>query len=834
MATNIEIAEGARVETPATEKTGNPFLAAFRPYIPASVNLRELTILPLIVGTLLGIVFGASSLYLVLKTGLTVSASIPVAVISITLFRLLSKFGFKDATILENNVVQTAGSAGESIAFGVGVTMPAIMILGFDLDFWRVMLVAVMGGLLGILMMIPLRRALIKDQHGILKYPEGTACAEVLKAGASAESRNTAREHAGEGATIATDDTALQGGKIISLGFVVGFVYNSLMQVFSLWKDSPEYAIQREKLPDGTFTKPTYEGASISLENNPALLGVGYIIGPYIAGIMMGGGVLSYLVLIPMIKYFGAGLTAPLAPELTRTISEMSPGQVRGAYILYIGAGAVAAGGIISLVKSLPTIWSGLKSGLADLRGGGMDESGATLPRTDQDISIKWVIVGVLGLLAAIMLFPQLGLSVFANPIVSFLGALLIIILGFLFVTVSSRLTGEVGSSSNPISGMTVATLLITCLVFWLLHWTAPDPYFVTALSIGGIVCIAASNGGTTSQDLKTGFLVGATPRRQQVAILVGALGSAIVLGPLLIFLNNSQTYYQKVEAASPVANYRITEDKLFRQNGQLQSETVNNGKYQGTDSNQYRVWQNTDPNAGQIGKYLVDNQGQPVYFVDPGINGVIKKDENGNDLTRYDAPKATLMSYIIKGILSQQLPWGLVLIGALIAVVLELSGAPALAFAVGLYLPISTSAPIFVGGLVRYAVDLYLKRKLASQNLTEEQVIAETDKSNGVLLASGYIAGGAIAGILVAVFAVLKLSQGTATSLSDFLGAQMKISPEGEGITNIFVAWAKNHNPFFAGDSSDFLALLPFAALAIFLYFVGRELLLSGKKLER
>jgi putative OPT family oligopeptide transporter len=779
--------------------TNNPYLERFRAYIPASVvNMRELTVFPLIVGTILGIVFGASSLYLVLKTGLTVSASIPVAVISITLFRLLSKIGLaKDATILENNVVQTAGSAGESIAFGVGVTMPAILILGFELEFWRVTMVAIMGGLLGILMMIPLRRALIKDQHGFLKYPEGTACAEVLKAGASAESRSVAREHSNE--IIKEDDTALQGGKIISIGFLMGFLYNVLMQVFSLWKGEP----------GKDFDPKVYNGGSIALESNPALLGVGYIIGPYIAGIMMGGGVLSYLVLIPMIKYFGSGLSAPLAPELTNTIAAMSPGQIRGAYVLYIGAGAVAAGGMISLARSLPTIWSGLKSGLADLRGGGMDETGSALPRTDQDISMKWVIVGVIALLAAIMLVPQLGLSVFSNPIVSFLGALLIIILGFLFVTVSSRLTGEVGSSSNPISGMTVATLLITCLVFLLLGWTKSDPYFVTALSIGGIVCIAASNGGTTSQDLKTGFLVGSTPRRQQVAILVGALGSALVLGPLLLLLNNNETYYQKVDASSPMANVRVSEDKLFRQNGQLQAETIESGKYKGVDTATYRVWQNTDPNEGQVGKYFIDMQGKPAYFVDPGINGIVKTDDEGKKLTRYDAPKATLMSYIIKGILSQQLPWGLVLLGVMIAIVLELAGVPSLAFAVGLYLPLSTSSPIFVGGLVRWAVDKYLKRKLAGENLTEEQVVAETDKSNGVLLASGYIAGGAIAGILVALFAVVP-----------FLQKIQEASGE----------WAKG-NPFFEGANSDWLGMIPFWILALILYYVGRELLLTGRK---
>jgi len=799
----------------------NPFLENFRPYIPAVVkNMRELTPVPLIVGTLLGIIFGASSLYLVLKTGLTVSASIPVAVISITLFRILSKLRItRDATILENNIVQTAGSAGESIAFGVGVTMPAILILGFELEIWRVMMVAILGGLLGILMMIPLRRALIKEQHGILKYPEGTACAQVLIAGASAESRAVANEHS-EVKNLQTDDSALQGGKIISIGFVIGFVYNALMQVFSFWKGEP----------GKQFSDTTLKGGSVALENNPALLGVGYIIGPYISSIMMAGGTLSYLVLIPMIKYFGDGLTAPVAPELTKTISEMSPGDVRGAYILYIGAGAVATAGIISLFRSLPTIWSGLKSGLADFRGGGggMDADGEDFtPRTDRDISMKWVVAGVLALMATMMLVPQLGLSVFSNPIVSFLGALLIIILGFLFVTVSSRLTGEVGSSSNPISGMTVATLLITCLVFLALGWTAPNPYFVTALSIGGIVCIAASNGGTTSQDLKTGFLVGGTPRRQQVAILVGALASALVLGPLLIFLNDSKTYYQKVDPTQ-FTNITVSEQQLSRDGGgQFRGENAG-GKF-ASDTTNYRVWHNTDPKLGQPGKYLIDMQGKPVYLVDPTINGVIKEDENGGKIERYDAPKATLMSYIIKGILSQELPWGLVLIGAMIAIMLELTGAPALAFAVGLYLPLSTSAPIFVGGMIRWLVDLYLKRKLSRQNLTEEQIIAETDKSNGVLLASGYIAGGAIAGILVAVFAVYELSEATANSLKSLLGVEFEKG--GIGVPSIFAAWAKVSNPFFDGPSSDLLGLLPFAMLAIFLYLVGRDLFLSGKK---
>ena len=391
---------------------------------------------------------------------------------------------------------------------------------------------------------------------------------------------------------------------------------------------------------------------------------------------------------------------------------------------------------------------------------------------------------------------------------VGFFGALLIVVFGFLFVTVSSRLTGEVGSSSNPISGMTVATLLFTCLIFLALGWTAPDPYFVTALSVGGIVCIAASNGGTTSQDLKTGFLVGATPSSQQIAILVGALASALLLGPMLLLLNDAQTYYQRVKPETFAASFAVTPDQLSKDGADFRTEQAG-GKFK-DDTATYRVWHNTDATTGVQGKYLVDTQGKPVYFVDPTINGVLETDDEGNNLERYDAPKATLMSYIIKGILNQELPWGLVLMGAMISVVLELARVPSLAFAVGIYLPISTSAPIFVGGLVRYGVDLYLKRKLADRNLTEAELVAETDKSNGVLLASGYIAGAAITGVLVAFFAFI---------------------PALEAVQTGFQNWAKTGNPVYAGANANWLAMIPFIALSLLLYFVGREKLLTGRR---
>ena len=775
-------------------KPDNPYLATFRPYIPAGARLRELTILPLIVGTLLGIVFGASSLYLVLKVGLTVSASIPVAVISITLFRVLSKAGLRDATILENNIVQTAGSAGESIAFGIGVTMPAILILGFDLELSRVMLVSVLGGLLGILMMIPLRRALIVAQHGYLKYPEGTACAEVLKAGASDESRAAALEAGGDRSVV---DRAASGGKTIIAGFGIGFLYFGIQQVFKTWKEYPTKVFGRY-----------FDGGSVSIENNPALLGVGYIIGPRIASIMVGGGVLAYLVLIPMIKYFGGGWMTPLAPETTLLVRDMTITQIQKGYILYIGAGAVAAGGIISLFRSLPVIWSGLKGGLADLRRSGAG-SVDNAPRTDQDISMKFVLGGIIALILVIMIVPQLNLRF------NILGAVLIIVFGFLFVTVSSRLTGEVGSSSNPISGMTVATLLLTCLAFLIIGWTTP-PYFVTALSIGGIVCIAASNGGTTSQDLKTGFLVGATPKYQQIAILVGALVSALALGPILLAMNQSGSVYVPVAQTQDFsfpADYRFPREQFVMSGDQPKQERLQGGQAS-SDSNSYFVVHKTTTEFGPKGRYLVNDQGQPVYLADPGINGIYDKVPGSNaTVAKFTAPKATLMSYIIQGILSRELPWGLVLLGVFITIVLELCGVPSLAFAVGVYLPISTSAPIFVGGVVRWLVDKYLRKKPENKRLTEEEMVAETDKSPGVLLASGYIAGATLAGVL---YAFMNLSEGIVARLKGF------------------EEWAAHHNPFFEGPGSNALGLIPFVLITILLYLVGRELVLKPKPVVR
>ena len=542
----------------------------FEPFILAETKLPEFTLRAVLTGAILGIIFGASSLYLVLKVGITVSASIPVAVISLAIFRGLSKVGVRDSSILEHNITQTAGSAGESIAFGIGVTMPAILILGFDLELINVMLVAVMGGLLGILMMIPLRRALIVKEHGVLKYPEGTACAAVLKTGANDEDRAAASPsaraemRAAEAAGLGT----APGAKAIFAGFGLGLVYTTLNLAFKGWKDVAEKV----------FGAP-FKSGSVSVEVSPALLGVGYIVGPYIGGLMAGGGVLSYLLLIPLIKFFGEGLPGPLAPGLI-PISAMEPAQIRGAYVLYIGAGAVAAGGIISLLQALPTIWHGLKGGLRNLgasRNGGTEEGKA---RTDRDLSLKFVGVGIVVLIAGIMLAPSLHMN--------FLGALLIIAFGFLFVTVSSRLTGEIGSSSNPISGMTVATLLFTCLIFLVVGWTG-GAYYVTALSVGAIVCIASSNGGTTSQDLKTGYLLGATPKLQQYAILIGALGSAVVLGPILLVLNDAKTVYVPVAEVAP-----------GRSAGPLPGARRRHGGVAGRPGDQRHAWHPAGRHPGQ------------------------------------------------------------------------------------------------------------------------------------------------------------------------------------------------------------------------------------------
>jgi putative OPT family oligopeptide transporter len=682
--------------------------APHQPYVPDGVQMAEFTWPAVLAGVILGILFGASSLYLVLKVGMTVSASIPVAVLSITLFRGLAKmFGLRPATILENNIVQTTGSAGESIAFGVGVTIPALLLLGFDMSVVRVMTVGALGGLLGILMMIPLRRAFIVQQHGKLRYPEGTACAEVLIVGE-------------EGGATA---------KTVFAGFGLAFLHKFLMEAVMLWKrdvDQPLYSLK---------TGRGLQGGVLGGELAPELLGVGYIIGPRIASIMMSGAVLAYLVFVPLIVLFGTGLDHPLAPATGKLIRNMDVTALRNNYILYIGAGAVATGGIISMFQALPMILRSLMGALGDLSTSTAGAKGKSprLPRSQRDLPLSVVIFGSLGLVIALAASPALGLGF---GIEGLLGALFIVMFGFLFVTVSSRLTGEIGSSSNPISGMTVATLLLTCLGFLLMGHSGKAAT-LSALTVAAVVCIAASNGGTTSQDLKTGFLVGATPRLQQIAILIGALTSALVIGVTLQLLNDAGTVYTKKREFVPRVRIENVKDLAI-------TEHVG-GEYAGKDGTAYHVL-----HAGQgdikgvpPGKYLVDDDGRIAYFVDPAINGKLKERDDGTKVSgKFEAPKTRLMALIIDGILNGRLPWELVMIGALIAIVLELAGVPSLPFAVGVYLPIQTSVPIFVGGLVRLFVD-----KIKGQKDDDET-------SSGVLLGSGYIAGGSIAGVLIAFMA--------------------------------------------------------------------------------
>ncbi|VTS04562.1 OPT family oligopeptide transporter [Tuwongella immobilis] len=686
--------------------------STFQPYVRPETVIPEFTWGPIAMGALLGIIFGASSLYLVLKVGLTVSASIPVAVLSLTLFRVLSKvFGFRPTTILENNIVQTTGSAGESIAFGVGLTMPTLLLLGFDIDVVRVMTVGVLGGLLGILMMIPLRRAFVVKQHGVLKYPEGTACADVLIAGE-------------KGGSMA---------KNISIGFGMGMLFHIAQSALKLFKGEAAFKLFGTNAAGKTVG---LKGGVVGSDLSAVLLGVGYIIGPRIASIMVAGGVLAYLVIVPLILYIGSDLTTPVPPEKQMLIRDMEPDKVRNAYILYIGAGAVATGGIISMFQALPVILSSVISGFRDLRADRKNPNrGTSLTlRTEHDLPMSVVLFGSIGMVVALAAAPSLGLGFSLTGIA---GALMILAFGFLFVTVSSRLTGEIGSSSNPISGMTVATLLLTCLLFLGLDGlglvTINKEIKLAALTIASVVCIASSNGGTTSQALKTGHLIGATPRNQQLAILIGSLTSAAVIGLTLLLLNTSGTSYTKKDLPNAIIPIETLTVKDKVHTGMYASDT--------TEYHVLNVGNNEKDALVPPGRYLVDHQGAITYRVDPAINGTMKVEDNDEALeNKFVAPKTQLMALIINGVLDQDLPWDLVMIGALIAFTLELAGVPALPFAVGIYLPLSASTPIFIGGMIRWLVDRV--RKPSS---------AESDSSPGVLLSSGFIAGGSIASLLYA-----------------------------------------------------------------------------------
>ena len=690
----------------------------FSPYIPATEAPKEFSIGAIVLGVLLGLVFAASSVYLALKVSLTVSASIPIAVLSITIFRYVSRaFGVQPATILQNNLVQTTGSAGESIAAGIAFTLPALLLLGYELPWTTVMAIGIVGGILGVLFLVPLRRSLIVKEHGALKYPEGTACAQVL---------------------IVGEERGVQA-KTVFMGFGLGAAYKFLNAGLHLFLEVPRRAFT-SRLANGQ----TQLFGEIQAEISPELTGVGYIIGPRIAGFLFAGGVLSFFCLIPAIKLFGAGLTTPIFPA-TMLIGEMSAAQVRSNYVFYIGAGAVTAAGLISLAKGLPTIWGALVAGLGDFRG---TKGGEGVARTDRDLPMGIVLVGTVLSLVAMVMLPQIGINI--------AGGLLALFFAFLFVTVSARITGQIGSSANPVSGMTVATLLLTSLMFLAVGWVGIE-HRVLALSIGGVVCVAASTAGATSQDLKTGFLVGATPRYQQIGLLIGVTASALLVGGIIQFLNDAKTTIVakdypgvQVSAIEPEARFALA-------NGRL----VPASEAAGAPS--YRVGRLYEQTGNALaGKYLVDDAGGIKYVVDPGVGGRERVNYDGREIEKLDSPKAQIMALVVDGILTQKLPWGLILVGAFLAIAIELVGIPSLPVAVGVYLPISTSAAMFMGGVIRWLVD-------RRRNPAEREG-PDADSGPGVLFSSGLIAGGAIMGVVLAGLAARQWDQ--AFNLTAAVGA--------------------------------------------------------------
>jgi putative OPT family oligopeptide transporter len=754
----------------------------FQPFISPERVIPEFTPLPLAVGALLGVIFAWSSAYLGLKVGQTVSASIPVAVLSITIFRWASRtLRIREATILENNMAQTVGSAGESLAAGIVFTLPSLLLMGHDMELGRVLLVALLGGLIGVLMMIPMRHGLIVEEHGKLTYPEGTACADLLIVG----------------------ETGGTSAKTVFVGFFVGAGYAFLNLISKLWEDTANF---------GFDFWGKLKGATLSFEVSPPMLGVGYIIGPRIAALMMAGGALGFLILVPMMHLFGDSMPNPMYPETVKRIVEMNAGDMRDAYIRYVGAGAVATGGFISLARGLPTIIGAFKGGLRNIRSG-MGQAAQAGLRTRQDLPMTVVLGGSLALALAIWLAPMLEIN--------FASAVLIVLFGFFFVTVSSRVTGEIGSSSNPISGMTVATLLITCGLFVAVGWTGTS-YKAMALTTAALVCVAASNGGTISQDLKTGFLVGATPRYQQMGIGIGVVTSAIVLGFVVQSLNAGNTTYRPIDYPSYAA--------VIPANAKTQT---------GPDGQTYRVnYVPEDVGGVPRGKYLADQSGHLRFLIDPGIAGgfpyriekatlpgirlpapadapremgldrqmysVVDLSERQGEaapgrylvsgsgeiaysesvVKKFPAPQAQLFRLIIDGTLGGKLPWGLVIIGVLIALMMELVGVPSLPFAVGLYLPLSTSAGVFVGGVVRALVDRTRKGESS----------AESEFSPGMLMASGLIAGGAITGVIQS--GILMAEKDKTFDFSEHMGA--------------------------LGHNETWWPMVPFVLMALSLYWVG------------
>ena len=673
---------------------------AFRPYVPPNEVRPELTARALLLGSFFGLLFGAVTVYVGLRAGLTVAASIPIAVLSISVLRALGR-----ASILENNIVQTTGNAGQSIAAGVIFTLPALIFLGFDLDYARIFFLALLGGWLGVLFMIPLRRQLIVEEHGQLVYPEGTACADVLLAGE-------------------------RGGSFASRvfwGLGLGAVYTLFQNenLLGAWPGTPNYE------PD-MGAQHAMRGAAVRCDATPEYLGVGYIIGPRIAGTLFAGGVFSWLVLMPAIYFFGSHLPAALYPA-TKPIAQMSPSDLWAAYVRPMGAGAVAAAGLITLLRTLPTIFRALATGMKNVRVRNRAAEAAVAGRTDRDLPAWAVWGGSVMIAMCVFLFltfkpvPGAQTSLIANIAAS----LLIVVFGFLFVTVSSRIVGLIGSSSNPISGMTIATLMATSAIFLVKGWTAPA-FAALALTIGSVVCIAAANAGDTSQDLKTGFLIGATPWKQQLALMVGVCVSTVAIGATLNAMNRGLEEFRTANKPWTLsAPHQGVQDQGTFPRKEFRLQT-GNGQSVEKPGSTYILLNALGSHELADGKYLYNPQTKAIEV--QWIQGI--GSENAA------APQARLMATVINGILTRQLPWGLVLLGVFLVITVELMGIRSLSFAVGAYLSIATTLAIFVGGVVRWMIDRAAARNQEPGALNEEI-------SPGSLYASGLIAAGGIIGLL-------------------------------------------------------------------------------------
>ncbi len=738
---------------PSTQKP------VFTPFVPASDSRPELTVRALLLGAVFAVLFGAVTVYVGLRAGLTVAASIPISVLSISILRAFGK-----ASILENNIVQSTGNAGQSIASGVIFTLPALIFLGFDLEASRIFALALFGGWLGVLFMIPLRRQLIVEEHGTLLYPEGTACADVLMAGE-------------------------RGGSFASrvfLGLGLGGLYTLFQNdnLFSLWPNQPDYQ------PD-LGAQHLLKGGAIRADCTPEYLGVGYIIGIRVAAIMLAGGVFSWLVLMPAIYFFGSHLTSPLYPG-TVLITQMSPSDLWRTYVRPMGAGAVACSGLITLLRTLPTIVGALTSGF---KKAGNKVAAALPSRTTHDLPPAVVFGGSLLLIVLMFLFlefkPVPGAQV--GALANIAAALLVIVFGFLFVTVSARIVGIVGSSASPVSGMTIATLMATAAIFLVKGWTAPA-FGALAITIGGMVCIAASNAGDTAQDLKTGYLIGATPWKQQVAIMVGVIISILSIGATLNAMNNSLETFQRLPKPIPFNLAQLPDG--VQSKGNFPREVLSLSSHNSADHTKEKV-----SNAhsyillNTIGSSTLDDG---KYLYNPATRQIEIQWIQGIGSETAAAPQGRLMATVINGILSRKLPWTLVLLGVALVIVIELLGVRSLTFAVGAYLSIATTLAIFVGGVMRWMVD-----RAMAKHAAESAAAIDTDSeiSPGSLYASGLIAAGGLVGLVGVIIKGFE-------NFSEQHGGHWQL-------------WRfSDHNPLH----HDWVSVIMFALLAFSVYYFARK----------